>query len=71
MPEGSAQSLPPGHADLCDCDTCEQHLTIPDRPPEASPDPQGSLEARARMQDFQRPYDRRYGTTARQADVGD
>jgi len=69
MPEGNAQALPPGHTDIGG--TCEQHLTIPDRPPDASPDHQGSLEARARMQDFQRPYDRLDGTTARQADFGD
>jgi hypothetical protein len=69
MQEGNAQALQPGHTYICG--NCEQQLTIADMPLEASPDHQGSLEARARLQDLQRQYDCLYETAARQADAGD
>jgi hypothetical protein len=67
--EGHAQALQPRHTDICGNGAPQR--TIPDLQPEASPDSQGSREARTRLQDVQRPYDRRDGTAARQADVDD
>jgi hypothetical protein len=69
MQEGNTHALPPGHPYICG--HCAQELTSPDRPSDASPDHQGALAARARLQDAQRPYDRLSGTEARQADFGD